>query len=115
MLNLCLRFLWNIVSDSTHLPSCLNWLFQNLTICRINFEGLLLPTRELTEDGYEMHFGTNHLGHFLLTELVKPLIMKSSASGFHPRYRIDLKGVLLPTQELGCQPTGDNVMDIPEA
>ena len=39
-----------------------------------------------TEDGYDMQFGTNHLGHFLLTELLKPLLMKSSASGAHPRY-----------------------------
>jgi NAD(P)-dependent dehydrogenase (short-subunit alcohol dehydrogenase family) len=45
----------------------------------------MTPHRELTEDGYELHFATNHLGHFLLTELLKPLIMKSSASGFHPR------------------------------
>lgn len=39
-----------------------------------------------TEDGFDMQFGTNHLGHFLLTELLKPLLMKSSASGAHPRY-----------------------------
>jgi len=52
--------------------------------------GLLSSTREVTEDGYELTFATNHLGHFLLTELLKPLLMKSSASGFHPRLTIHL-------------------------
>ena len=39
-----------------------------------------------TEDGFDMQMGTNHFGHFAFTELVMPLIRKSSASGHHPRY-----------------------------
>ena len=38
-----------------------------------------------TEDGFEMQMGTNHFGHFLLTELLQPLLRKSSATGFSPR------------------------------
>ena len=43
-----------------------------------------------TEDGFEMQIGTNHFGHFLLTELLTPLLRKSAASGFTPRY--DIRG-----------------------
>ena len=38
-----------------------------------------------TEDGLEMQMGTNHFGHFLLTEMLIPLLRKSTASGFTPR------------------------------
>jgi NAD(P)-dependent dehydrogenase (short-subunit alcohol dehydrogenase family) len=39
----------------------------------------------LTKDGHEMHFGTNHLGHFLLFQLLKPALLTSSTPEFHSR------------------------------
>jgi NAD(P)-dependent dehydrogenase (short-subunit alcohol dehydrogenase family) len=42
----------------------------------INNAGLL-GKKGLTKDGYEVAFGTNHLGHFLLTQLLRPALLKS--------------------------------------
>jgi NAD(P)-dependent dehydrogenase (short-subunit alcohol dehydrogenase family) len=40
---------------------------------------------QLTQDGHEMHFATNHLGHFLLFELLKSALLSSSSPAFHSR------------------------------
>ena len=52
----------------------------------INNAAYIGPERKLSADGVELTFATNHLGHFLLTELLLPLVRKATETDFHPRY-----------------------------
>ena len=46
----------------------------------VNNAGVMaLPRREVTADGFERQFGTNHLGHFALTGLLMPALLKTRA------------------------------------
>lgn len=47
----------------------------------INNAGIMYPKRrEITKQGFETHFGTNHLGHFLLTGLMLDLLKQTPQS-----------------------------------
>jgi NAD(P)-dependent dehydrogenase (short-subunit alcohol dehydrogenase family) len=43
----------------------------------INNAGVMIPPYSKTEDGFELQFGTNHLGHFALTGILFNLIRKT--------------------------------------
>lgn len=46
----------------------------------VNNAGVMaLPKREQTVDGFERQFGTNHLGHFALTGLLMPALLRAEA------------------------------------
>ncbi|EAT36698.1 AAEL011239-PA [Aedes aegypti] len=47
--------------------------------CLINNAGLAMQTPQYTKENYEVHFGVNHLGHFLLVDLLKDNIKNNSA------------------------------------
>ncbi|XP_057703386.1 retinol dehydrogenase 12 isoform X1 [Corythoichthys intestinalis] len=46
----------------------------------INNAGIMMCPKWKTDEGYEMQFGVNHLGHFLLTNLLIELLKKSAPS-----------------------------------
>ena len=46
----------------------------------INNAGVMMPPYSKTADGFELQFGTNHIGHFALTGLLFDLIRSTSGS-----------------------------------
>lgn len=53
--------------------------FSRLDIL-VNNAGIMMPPLSQTQDGFELQMGTNHFGHFLLTELLKETLEKSAPS-----------------------------------
>lgn len=46
---------------------------------------MALPTLEKSQDGFELHFATNHLSHFLLFELLKDALVRASTPTLQSR------------------------------
>jgi NAD(P)-dependent dehydrogenase (short-subunit alcohol dehydrogenase family) len=58
----------------------------------VNNGGVMIPPRSRTADGFELQFGTNHLGHFALTNLLLPNVagrVVTVSSDAHTSGRID--------------------------
>lgn len=51
---------------------------QRLDVLLLN-AGIMASDAGLTKDGYEIQFGTNHVGHALLTKLLSPVLDKTAA------------------------------------
>ncbi|MBX4270069.1 oxidoreductase [Clostridium estertheticum] len=54
---------------------------QRLDVLINNAAVMMIPHRQVTKDSFELHFGTNYLGHFALTAHLMPLLRK----GRNPR------------------------------
>jgi NAD(P)-dependent dehydrogenase (short-subunit alcohol dehydrogenase family) len=44
----------------------------------VNNAGVMACPHGRTEDGFELQFGTNHLGHFLMTGLIAPALLRAA-------------------------------------
>jgi retinol dehydrogenase-14 len=73
--------------------------------------GVMTRKRQLTADGLEMNFGVNYVGHFLLTELLLPLLKTSApsrivvvSSNMHPSGKIDFDDLAMEKSWSGSYP-----------
>jgi len=78
------RFLALVLSSQNSCRTAANEILADETVPQIdiviNNAGIMnLPTRDLSEDGIEMQFATNHIGHFLFTNLIIPKLIASAA------------------------------------
>jgi NAD(P)-dependent dehydrogenase (short-subunit alcohol dehydrogenase family) len=53
---------------------------QAIDILINNAAVMTVPRRQVTKDGFELQFGTNHLGHFALTAHLMPLLRKKNGA-----------------------------------
>ncbi|KAJ5093783.1 hypothetical protein N7456_009644 [Penicillium angulare] len=58
---------------------------SSVTILVTNAAIMAVQDLQLTEDGHELQFATNHLSHFLLFNLLKPALLAGSSSNFQSR------------------------------
>ncbi|KAK4081198.1 uncharacterized protein Triagg1_2730 [Trichoderma aggressivum f. europaeum] len=65
------------VNEFKSMNSSLNIIIENAGIRHVPFGR--------TRDGFEKHWGTNHLSHFLLLELLRPMLLASSTPEFCSR------------------------------
>ncbi|GLI76381.1 hypothetical protein PoHVEF18_004653 [Penicillium ochrochloron] len=58
---------------------------DKITILICNAGVMAVKDLQLTDEGYELQFATNHLAHFLFFELLKPALLAGSSSEFQSR------------------------------
>jgi len=74
----------------------------------INNAGVMaIPERRMTPQGFEMQFGTNHLGHFALTGLLLPALLRQPNSRVVTVASIAHKGGRLNFDDLNAERSYD--------
>ena len=67
--------------------------------------GIMALPPDLTKDGYEVQFGTNHLGHALLIQKLLPLLQHTAETG------VDVRVIILTSIGYQLHPSGGIVFD----
>jgi len=65
-----------------------------------NAGAMALPKREVTVDGFERQFGTNHLGHFALTGLLLPQVPWAQNHSATTLRKVSSRGSETPVADL---------------
>jgi len=76
----------------------------------VNNAGMLAPKRVLTEDGIESTFATNHLGYFLLTNLLLDLIEASAPARIVNVSSVASRRGTMDFEDLGFEKGGYAIM-----
>lgn len=88
---------------------------ERLDILMLN-AGILGCPPAVSEDGYEMQFATNHLGHALLLKLLLPLLIKTAATGADVRVvsvaSVGYKFSTAKTIQLDTLKTPSQILDV---
>ncbi|CAJ1405066.1 unnamed protein product [Effrenium voratum] len=99
------------------------FLAKNLPLhVLMNSAGVMANPFELTVDGYESQFATNHLGHFLLTKLLLPkleasmpsrVVTVSSAAAFIPEMlaKMEFTGLVDSAPSVDFEHLGEDYKD----
>ncbi|KAL4814301.1 hypothetical protein BDW67DRAFT_186863 [Aspergillus spinulosporus] len=71
--------------------------------------GIMAQPPSLTEEGYEIHLGTNHIGHFLLTKLLLPTLRETVSRSKSP----DVRVITLSSLAANTAPSYDFITSTP--
>ncbi|KAL4771501.1 hypothetical protein BDW60DRAFT_217345 [Aspergillus nidulans var. acristatus] len=71
--------------------------------------GVMAHPPSLTEEGYEIHLGTNHIGHFLLTKLLLPTLRETVSRSKSP----DVRVITLSSLAANTAPSYDSITSTP--
>ncbi|KAJ4391070.1 hypothetical protein N0V93_004684 [Gnomoniopsis smithogilvyi] len=78
---------------------------KRLDVLMLNAGCMAAPTA-LTADGYELQFGTNHVGHALFTKLLAPVLDKTASEP-----SADVRVVVLSSAAVAFTPAGGILFD----
>ncbi|KAK7455045.1 hypothetical protein Landi51_03254 [Colletotrichum acutatum] len=77
-----------------------------LDILILNAGVMNVPAGSVTQEGYEMHFGTNHVGHALFVKLLIPILQTTASEGNVGSGKADVRVVFVSSVAHKYPPSG---------